>query len=303
MTTTPLRMADINIPITTHGPPSTKRRPILSSAPFSTAKITTDIDADLSTFSLEVTLGHLVDFLVSKLDSLYPPHLITALRRSISSHLIPKLAPTWDPLNPSSGSGVRSLIALPGKFPTPLVKAAFEIGIDPVKWTRAISETGEWEIWVDPGSVCFREGGWAFADDAFDKMYKREFRAGSFITRPRKVTRKLILMQLARQKHFIRSGTLPCPSKRQTITSLAIQCPMTFRHNPRLQLGNLTLLFELPQSSVYPPRPCLLWKECAQCPYANPNLLLPEIHSTSAARITTVESCKSTVSARTAASQ
>ena len=303
MTTTPLRMADINIPTINHGPPSSKRRPILSSAPFSTAKITTDIDADLSAFSLEVTLGHLVDFLVSKLDLLYPPHIITALRRSISSHLIPKLAPTWDPLNPSSGSGVRSLIALPGKFPTPLVKAAFETGIDPVKWTRAISETGEWEIWVDPGSVCFREGGWAFADDAFDKMYKRECSAGTFTSSPRKVTRKLILMRSARQKHFIRSGTLRFPSKRQTITFLGIQCRMIFRYNPRLQLGNPMHLFELPQSSAYPLRPCRLWKACAQCPYANPDLLLQAIHSTLAVRIATVEICKSTASARTVGSQ
>jgi hypothetical protein len=173
--TTPLRMADSNIPIA-QAPTATKRRPILNSTPFTAPlRTTSDSDTDLSSFSLETTLAHLVDFLVHKLEAIYPPHLVQALRNSIVSHLTPKLAPTWDPLNPSSGSGVRSLIALPGKFPTPLVKAAQEIGIDPVKWTRAISETGEWEIWVDPGSVCFREGGWAFADDAFEnKMYKRE---------------------------------------------------------------------------------------------------------------------------------
>ena len=178
---TPLRMADNNIPplhASVQPPATTKRRPILSSTPFSAPlrPTATDIDADLSSFSLEVTLAHLVDFLVHKLESLYPPHLVQSLRRSIVSHLTPKLSPTWDPLNPSSGSGVRSLIALPGKFPTPLVKAAIEVGIDPVKWTRAIGETGEWEIWVDPGSVCFREGGWASADDDFEnKTYKREY--------------------------------------------------------------------------------------------------------------------------------
>lgn len=174
---TPLRMADNNIPPAQAPITTTKRRPILSSTPFSAPlRTTSDIDADLSSFSLEVTLAHLVDFLVVKLGSVYPPHLVQTLRRSIVAHLTPKLAPTWDPLNPSSGSGVRSLIALPGKFPTPLVKAAIDVGVDPVKWTRAISETGEWEIWVDPGSVCFREGGWAFADDDFEnKTYKREY--------------------------------------------------------------------------------------------------------------------------------
>jgi hypothetical protein len=188
--TSPLRMADLNtrnsnVPISSlsSGQPMTantmtKRRPILNSAPFQAPTLAShEIDTDLSFFSLETTLSHLIDFLVSRLSNLYPPHLINALKKSIAQHLIPKLAPTWDPLNPSSGSGVRSLIALPGKFPTPLVKAAIETGIDPVKWTRAISETGEWEIWVDPGSVCFREGGWAFADEAFEnKTFKREYR-------------------------------------------------------------------------------------------------------------------------------
>jgi hypothetical protein len=184
--TTPLRMADSNIP-TVQAPTAIKRRPILSSTPFTAPlRTTSDSDTDLSSFSLETTLAHLVDFLVHKLEAIYPPHFVQALRNSIVSHLTPKLAPTWDPLNPSSGSGVRSLIALPGKFPTPLVKAAQEVGIDPVKWTRAISETGEWEIWVDPGSVCFREGGWAFADDAFEnKMYKREWLQHSPLCRDR----------------------------------------------------------------------------------------------------------------------
>jgi hypothetical protein len=196
--TTPLRMADSNIPIVHAPAAATKRRPILSSTPFSAPlRTTTEIDADLSSFSLETTLAHLVEFLVHKLEAIYPPHLVQTLRRSIVSHLTPKLAPTWDPLNPSSGSGVRSLIALPGKFPTPLVKAAIEVGIDPVKWTRAISETGEWEIWVDPGSVCFREGGWAFADEAFEnKTYKREWSCGS--------GRLCVLPRDA--EHLVRSG-------------------------------------------------------------------------------------------------
>lgn len=172
--TTPLGMDDINVPPHARRL-AAKRRPVLNSTPFTASRNDADIETDLSSFSLEVTLDHLVDFLVSKLVTLYPAHHIASLRQSIIDNLTPKLAPTWDPLNPSSGCGVRSLIALPGKFPTPLVNAAIQSGIDPVKWTRAISETGEWEIWVDPGSVCFREGEWAFADDDFEnKTYKRE---------------------------------------------------------------------------------------------------------------------------------
>lgn len=60
---------------------------------------------------------------------------------------------------------------MPGKYPTPLVLAAREVGIDVVQWAGLISKTGEWEMWVDPGSICMRDGGWLWVDEGFESMH------------------------------------------------------------------------------------------------------------------------------------
>lgn len=128
---------------------------------------------------------------------LYPADKIAALEASLVDHLKPKLAPTWDERNPSAGSGIRSLIALPGKYPTPLVQAAQHVGgIDIPQWASLISKTGEWELWVDPGSVVLRDGGWLWIDEGFESVthplgmggarYGRELETPSAAFRPRK---------------------------------------------------------------------------------------------------------------------
>jgi hypothetical protein len=127
--------------------------------------------------SLDTTLTHLCTFLTRNLATHYPQPTITHLHSRIRHHLTPKLSPTWDPLNPSSGCGVRSLIAMPGRFPTPLVQAAVESGVDPIVWARAMSQGGEWQVWVDPGSICWRDGGWVWVEEGYERerVYKREF--------------------------------------------------------------------------------------------------------------------------------
>lgn len=127
--------------------------------------------------SLATTLAHLCTFLTRNLGKHYTPQTIARLHDRIRHHLTPRLSPTWDPLNPSSGCGTRSLIAMPGRFPTPLVNAAIEVGVDPVVWAREMSESGEWQLWVDPGSICWRDGGWTWVEEGYERerMYKREF--------------------------------------------------------------------------------------------------------------------------------
>ena len=128
--------------------------------------------------TLGTTLTHLCTFLTRNLGKHYGTQTIARLHDRIRHHLTPRLAPTWDPLNPSSGCGTRSLIAMPGRFPTPLVNAALEVGVDPVVWAKEMSESGEWQLWVDPGSICWRDGGWVWVEEGYEKerMYKRECR-------------------------------------------------------------------------------------------------------------------------------
>lgn len=168
-------------------PSRAPHRPVLTSTSFPTSGTTTvtpstsattpaasstDLPTTASSpsdLSLTTTLGHLVRFLVEPLVHLYPSDKIDALKSALVEHLTPKLAPSWDERNPSAGSGIRSLIALPGKYPTPLVQAAQQVGgIDIPQWASLISKTGEWELWVDPGSVVLRDGDWLWIDEGFE---------------------------------------------------------------------------------------------------------------------------------------
>ncbi|GHJ86059.1 hypothetical protein NliqN6_2461 [Naganishia liquefaciens] len=125
--------------------------------------------------TLGTTLTHLCTFLTRNLGKHYGTQTIARLHDRIRHHLTPRLAPTWDPLNPSSGCGTRSLIAMPGRFPTPLVDAALEVGVDPVVWAKEMNESGEWQLWIDPGSICWRDGGWVWVEDGYERerVYKQ----------------------------------------------------------------------------------------------------------------------------------
>jgi hypothetical protein len=159
--------------------------------------------ATLDSFSqqdltLGTTLAHLCTFLTRNLGKHYGTQTIDRLHDRIRHHLTPRLAPTWDPLNPSSGCGTRSLIAMPGRFPTPLVNAALDVGVDPVVWAKEMSESGEWQLWVDPGSICWRDGGWVWVEEGYEmeRMYKREFNCNGSIS-PVRVTVGLVKSRIS----------------------------------------------------------------------------------------------------------
>lgn len=125
--------------------------------------------------SLPVAVAHAVQFLCKPLESTYPASTLTALSATVTSSLEKRLsASTWEPTKPHVGSGYRSLIALPGVLPRPLREAAKTHGIDPRDWLRGVGENskGEWELWIDPGLVSFREGGWDWEDAGFEPVVR-----------------------------------------------------------------------------------------------------------------------------------
>ena len=116
--------------------------------------------------ALEPSVEAVVTHLVSPL--LLSPPALASLRACLSAKLSAIYAPTWNPSDPSRGSGYRSLIAVGGRLPRPLREAASECQVDGARWASLLSsDHGEWQVWCDPGRVCVREGGWEWEDGVF----------------------------------------------------------------------------------------------------------------------------------------
>jgi hypothetical protein len=132
----------------------------------------TDNNDDLS---LPIAVENAVDFLCRPLQTTYPPSTLAALSATLTSSLKTRIsASTWETSAPNVGSGFRSLIAQPGILPKPMREAAKTHGVDPVEWLRAVGDCrkDEWELWIDPGCVSFRAGGWEWEDVGFEPNVK-----------------------------------------------------------------------------------------------------------------------------------
>lgn len=136
------------------------------------ALVATDNKDDMS---LSAAVEHAVDFLCRSLQPTYPPSTLAALGATLTSSLKTRIsASTWSAASPNVGSGFRSLIAHPGVLPRPLREAAKTHGIDPLEWIRGVGEgrKEQWELWIDPGCVSFRAGGWEWEDVGFEPNVK-----------------------------------------------------------------------------------------------------------------------------------
>jgi hypothetical protein len=138
--------------------------------------------ADIDT-TLPSAVAALVHHLTQPLASRYPHSVIIQVRSALVQILTERYAPTWKPLEPSTGSGTRSLICDRAfGLPKPMKEAAKRSGVNAAVWVSVLKgkardenadggkERDEWEAWCDPGMVCMRYGGWKYFDPDFDPI-------------------------------------------------------------------------------------------------------------------------------------
>lgn len=133
--------------------------------------------------SLPSAVAALVHHLTQPLSAHYPHSVILQLRTSLTSILTELYESSWKPMEPSFGTGHRSLIcSRPLGLPRALERAAAQAGVDVEVWRQSLKgkprdelvhgdkERDEWEAWCDPGLVTWRYGGWKYFDSEFDPV-------------------------------------------------------------------------------------------------------------------------------------
>lgn len=171
-----------------NGPLSAKKRPPHRHHP--SQSLSKDHLLSIDT-SLTSAISALVNHLTIPLAPHYPHSLIVLLRQSLNHVLFKAFESTWRPLDPSFGTGHRSLICSRSLgLPKLLIqstktlsnanKGEKERSIDPELWRKtlvgpkredqSLEVRDEWEIWCDPGSVVLRYGSWTWYDEKFDPV-------------------------------------------------------------------------------------------------------------------------------------
>ncbi|KAL5495591.1 hypothetical protein ACEPAI_1054 [Sanghuangporus weigelae] len=110
----------------------------------------------LSATSLAVTVAHAVTYLTRPLATRLTQTTLSTLQTVLEASLASAFAPTWFPHDPTRGSGRRVLSFAPGCLPPkPVYKACAAVGVDWNAWSALLGNK-EFDLIVDPGSVCLR---------------------------------------------------------------------------------------------------------------------------------------------------
>lgn len=110
----------------------------------------------LSATSLAVTVAHAVTYLIRPLATRLTQGTLASLQAVLEANLAAAFAPTWAPHDPTRGSGRRVLSFAPGCLPPkPVYKACAAVGVDWNAWNALLGDK-EFDLIVDPGSVCLR---------------------------------------------------------------------------------------------------------------------------------------------------
>jgi hypothetical protein len=112
-----------------------------------------------STSTLAVALSQAILALTQPLLTTYPASTILALTRALHAALSTSFTPSWDPANPTRGSGRRCLSFSPSTAPPrPVHAACAAAGVSWTVWAGLLGNR-EFDMFVDPGRVAVRSAG------------------------------------------------------------------------------------------------------------------------------------------------
>ncbi|KAI5898594.1 uncharacterized protein SCHCODRAFT_02567148 [Schizophyllum commune H4-8] len=111
-----------------------------------------------SNTSIAITVAQAVAFLTRPLTATYPQATVARLQTVLEASLTAYYAPTWNPSEPRSGSGRRSLTLSPGCLPPRCIyQACLDSGVQWFDWVGLLGGR-EFDLFVDPGLVSLSFG-------------------------------------------------------------------------------------------------------------------------------------------------
>ncbi|KDQ54758.1 hypothetical protein JAAARDRAFT_104191, partial [Jaapia argillacea MUCL 33604] len=124
--------------------------------------------------ALTVTVAHAITYLTHSLIFTYPASTIIKLQLALEANLSAHFAPTWVPSEPLRGSGRRCLTLSPNCIPPrPIYAACIAAAVEWTQWMKVLGNV-EMDLFVDPGCVSVRYGGWGQNDNKLNVIWSDE---------------------------------------------------------------------------------------------------------------------------------